>query len=103
MASGNLGKANLTQTTNTIIYTVPASITAAVTVSFCNRTTNNIKVRLAISDSVTPGLEDYIEYDTTIPGNGVLERTGIIMSSAKKIVAHTDIAGVSVNVYGIEE
>ena len=104
MASGRLGTADLSATTITDIYTVPASTLASVNVSVCNRNASPVKIRLAISDTtVTQGNDEFIEYDTEIPGNGVLERTGIALDATKIVTAYSDTASVSVVVTGIEE
>ena len=54
MASGRIGKANLSAATNTTVYTTPASTFTVATVSFCNRGNQAISVRLAVADSATP-------------------------------------------------
>ena len=101
MASGTLGQAALAATTNTTVYTA-ATTPTTFNVSFTNRTGFPIAVRLAISDAATPVVAEYVEYDTVIPGNGVLERGGLVCTAGKLIVAYASQAGVSVNVYGYE-
>ena len=105
MATGRLGAADLSATTNTSIYTCPASTIATVNVSICNRSASAVVVRLANLDGAIGTLanEDYIEYGITIPANGVLERTGIVMAASGLIMAYSDTANVSVQVWGIEE
>ena len=104
MATGRLGVADLSATTITDIYTVPASTIASVNVNVCNRTASTVKVRLALSDTtVTQGNDEFIEYDVSIPANGVLERTAIMMDAGKIITAYSDTANVSVVVTGVEE
>jgi hypothetical protein len=103
MASGILGKANLSATTNTTVYTVPADKTATVNVSFCNRTNQMVTVRLAMSATGTPGNDEWLEYDAVIDSNGVLERTGLVLDATKQIVAYSSAAGVTVMAYGFEE
>jgi hypothetical protein len=77
MASGILGQSNPTATTNTTVYTVPAA-------------------------TATPGNGEWLEYDASIPANGVLERTGIVAEATKQVVAYVSAATASVNVYGYE-
>jgi len=103
MASGTLGQAALSATTNTTVYTVPASKTATFNVSICNRSGTETTIRLAIAAAATPTDAEWIEYDTALVGNGVIERTGIVASEAKKLVVYAGAATVSVNVYGYEE
>ena len=104
MASGRLGVADLSATTITDVYTVPASKITTCTVSLVNRNTTAVTVRLAISDTtVTQGNDEFIEYDTTILAKGVLERTGLVMDAAKILTAYSSTANVSVVVWGFEE
>lgn len=103
MASGRLGAVDLAATTNTTVYTVPASKTAAFTVNVCNRNTSSVTVRLALAATGTPGVTEWIEYDTPLGGNGVLERTGLMLDSGKLLVAYSSTANVSVVAYGVEE
>lgn len=103
MASGRLGASDLSATTNTTVYTVPADTLAAFCVNICNRNTSSITVRLALAASGTPSAGEYLEYDTVIMGNGVLERTGLVLDAGKLVVAYSSTANVSVVVVGIEE
>jgi len=104
MASGRLGAADLAATTNTSIYTVPASIVSIVNVNICNRNASAIVVRLMHLNGAigTLAVEDYIEYDETIAANGILERTGIVMAATHVIGAYSDTANVTVQVHGVE-
>ena len=105
MANGRLGVADLAATTDTSIYIVPATLIASVTVSIVNRNASAATIRLAIVDGAVGALanEDYIEYDVNVPANGILERTGIVMSTAENIVVRSSLANVSVRVHGFEE
>lgn len=103
MPSGILGQSAPSATTNTTVYTVPASKLATCTISVCNRGSTAALVRLAVAASGTPGNAEWIEYDTTVPANGVLERTGIVANAAKNIVAYANNANLSVSVWGYEE
>lgn len=100
--SGRLGKASLTANTDTDVYTAPASSIAAITVSFCNRATTSAKVRLAIRDGALAN-GDYLEYDSDVPGNGVLERTKIVVQAGETVTVRADSSNVSVRVHGFEE
>lgn len=102
MATGILGTSNLAATTNTTVYTVPASTFAVVTVSICNRSASTISVRLAASTSGSPGVADYLEFGTQILANGVLERSGIVLEAGRAIVAYSSAVDVNVVVTGIE-
>tara|TARA_B100001029_G_C15059299_1_gene456986 strand:- start:2991 stop:3311 length:321 start_codon:yes stop_codon:yes gene_type:complete len=104
MASGILGQAALSASTNTTVYTVPASTHAVVNISVVNRSAAAAAaVRLALSTTGSPGNAEWIEYDVSVPKNGVLERTAISLNASKNIVAYTAGSDVSVSVYGIEQ
>ena len=105
MASGRLGAADLAATTNTSIYTVPASTVATVSVNVVNRNATAVVIRLMHLNGAigTLAVEDYIEYDVTLNAGGVLERTGIVMAATHVIGAYSDTANVTVQVYGWEE
>ena len=105
MATGRLGTANITSTSNTTVYTVPSSTFSVVSVNIVNRSSSAAaQIRIAISSSGTPGADEYIEYDSSLVANGVLERTGLVIDAAKNIVVQTPTATptISVVVYGIE-
>ena len=104
MASGILGQAALSATTNTTVYTVPASTHAVVNINVLNRSaTDAVTVRLAISSTGTPTTAEYIEYDVSVPKTAVVERTAISLNTGKNVVAYTSGSDVSVSVYGIEQ
>ncbi len=102
MPTGILGTSDLAATTNTTVYTVPASTFSVVTVSICNRSASTVTVRLAASVTGTPGNAEYLEYGTQILANGVLDRSGIVLDAGKNIVAYSSATSVNVVVTGIE-
>lgn len=102
MATGRLGTADLSATTNTTLYTCPSSTFAVVNVTICNRNASGVTVRLAISSTATPGNAEYIEFGTTIPANAVLERTGLVLDAGKQIVVYSSTTSVNAVAYGIE-
>jgi hypothetical protein len=74
MASGILGQSALAATTNTTVYTVPASTHAVVNVSILNRSASAAAtIRLALSTTGSPTNAEWIEYDVSLPKNGILE------------------------------
>lgn len=105
MASGILGQSAPAATTNTTVYTVPGAGTsrAVFNVSMVNTGGAPVSVRLAIASTGTPGIAEYIEYDTILPGSGVLERGGLVAQTGENVVAFASAATVSVSVYGYEE
>ena len=105
MATGRLGTANITTTSNTSVYTVPATTFSVVSVNVVNRSSSaSANIRIAVASSGTPGIDEYIEYDSALVANGVLERTGIVMDAGKILVVQTPTASptLSVVVHGIE-
>ena len=101
MASGTLGQASLAAATNTTVYTAGATPTTF-NVSMTNTTGYPIAVNLSISAASTPAAGEYLEYQTVIPPNSVLERGGLVCTTGKLIVAYATLAGINVNVYGYE-
>ncbi len=102
MASGILGQSSPTANTNTTVYTVPAATTATFNVNIFNTLGTPVAVNLAISATGTPSTSEYIEYQTIIPGNGVLERTGFVAQATKNVVVNCTQASCAVSVYGYE-
>jgi hypothetical protein len=102
MATGRLGAADLSATTNTSLYTCPADTYAVVNVSICNRSASAVTIRISVSDASTPTAAEYIEYDQELLPNGVLERTGIVMDATKILVVRSSGASVSAVAMGIE-
>lgn len=103
MASGNLGSAALAAAADTLIYTVPAGKVATLNINCTNRDSVSAKVRIAIGVGANPANADYIQYDTTLAGNGVIERTGIVCGAGEKVWVRSDTASVSVRIHGFEE
>lgn len=102
MATGLLGQAALNATESTSVYIVPASTFTVLSVSILNRATTTATVRVAIAESTTPTNAEWIEYDVSIGGSGVLERTGIMMNAGKQLVVRASNANISVSCFGIE-
>jgi hypothetical protein len=102
MASGLLGTADLSASTNTSVYTVPSATTSSFSVNFTNRNNVPVLVRLGVCATSTPSNAEYIIYDFTIAAGTSLERTGLVAGAAKIVVAYSNTASVSVQVYGYE-
>ena len=103
MASGVYGKADLADTTWTEIAAAPTSGVKVTSVSICNRTAAEVTVRLAVSaDTANINDSDYLEYDVTIPANGILERSGIVLSPTNGLMVYASATGVSAVAYGID-
>ena len=102
MAAGRLGTpANLGAAANTTLYTCTTTY-AVCTVNILNRNTTATTIRLGLSSTATPGLNEWIEFDTVIPAAGVLERTGLVVGNTQNLVVYAAATGVTAMVYGIE-
>lgn len=102
MATGILGTADLSATTNTSVYTVPSSTFAVASVSVCNRGASTVTIRLAVSASGSPTGAEWLEFDTQLLANGVLERTGLVLDATKRVVVYSSATSVNAVVMGIE-
>jgi hypothetical protein len=103
MASGVLGQVSLASTTYTTVYTVPSATLAYANVNISNRNSSDISVRVALASTATPTNAEFIEYDSFIAPNGVLERTGLVLESGKRIVVYSNSSNVSASAYGVEQ
>lgn len=108
MATANykiLGQVAPSATTETDLYTVPASTqTIASTLMVANRSTSDATFRLSISaDGAATATKDYIAYDVTCPGNGLYALTiGITLDATDKIRVYASNANLSFNLFGSE-
>ena len=104
MATGRLNGVDLTTTNATSVYTCPVTTFSVVSVSICNRSALAVTVRLALTTTgSTPATTDYLEYDSSLSANGVLERTGTVMTAGNQLVVTAGTGNVlSVVVVGIE-
>lgn len=102
MATGILGQSAPAAATYTTVYTVPAATTATFNISASNTTTGTITARIAVASAATPTSSEFLEYDTPIVGNGVLERGGIVAQAGERVVVYGAVTGLSFSVYGYE-
>lgn len=103
MTSGKLGSASLAADVDTLLYTVPAGVTASANVRFANRSSSVVKVRLAVGTGDAPADTDYLSYDLPIPGNGIAEDTGLALSAGEKVWVRSNSASTSVRIHGFKE
>jgi hypothetical protein len=106
MASGTYARVALNASGNTVIVpAIAAGNTAVVTVNVVNTGTTPAVIRLAITSTAnTPAANnsEYFEFNTAIAAFGVLERTGIVLSSGLSITAFANTTGVVAQTYGLE-
>ncbi len=96
MSDGFLGKALSIANTPVIVYTTPTNV-GYTNVSF--NCVNVSSIPTVMSIAITPAgaatYGDYIEYEITIPANGVLERTCLLTNSGENIILIADSANVA--------
>lgn len=102
MATGILGRIDLTATDDDTLYVVPDTTFSVVAINITNKTTASVTVNIALSDTASPATADYIEYETELLANGVLERTGICLDAGKYVLVRSSATGVNAVAYGIE-
>lgn len=103
MATGVIGTpSDLAAATNTTVYTCPADTFCVATINITNRNATSITARIAVSAADTPTDAEWLEYDSTVLGNGVLERTGIVLAAGQKIVVRSSTVNVNAVAMGIE-
>ena len=98
---GRLATADLSAGISSAVYQCPVQYAVA-TVAIVNRNINSCKVRIAVGPNQSPDPEDYIEYETEIPGKGHLERTGVSVQAGNYIVVQSDSDAVNCVVWGSE-
>lgn len=100
-----LGQAAPSATTETDLYTVPASTEAIISsIVVSNRSSTNATFRIAVSiDGAATATKDYLVYDATIYGNSFAALTlGITVNAADKIRVYASSANLSFNAFGTE-
>ena len=105
MATANkiLGQSKPAATTNTTLYTVPASTQANVNVFVSNQAAGDDKVRVAVTKSGNAlATSNYLVYDTIIPPNSSLNLTGIALATGDFVTVYCTGGNCSFNATGIE-
>lgn len=105
MASGVYNRLSLAANTwTTLVSTtgVTSGKTGIITVNIANTNVTAVSIRLAISANTTPSAGEFLEYNTVLGGNGVLEKTGIVLTPGLQITCYCDTANVSFIAYGLE-
>jgi hypothetical protein len=100
-----LGQSAPTATTDTDVYTVPASTEAVLsTVIIANRGSSAGTFRLAVRpDGATLSNEHFLAYDVPLAANDSTTLTlGITMDASDVLTAYCSSGDMSVNVFGSE-
>lgn len=104
MASGKFWSGMLPANTDQDTGTVGAGMTRTVSINLVNRDPSvAAKVRIAIGTAAAPANGDYIEYDVSLPPNGVLERTGQVIGAGERVILRANTASVAGRIHGFEE
>ena len=102
MPSGKLASVDISAGVNTLLYTAPGGRALNVTVRICNRNSSDVAIRLALLDGELPSMgdKDFLEYDTILRSNGILERSEISMAQLQSLIGYSDTSNVSFQVGG---
>ena len=109
MSGQRFGALDLTANTDVVLMESGLNIDSTVNVRFVNRSGTSIVVRLALVDSpastalVNLSNEDYLEFDTVVLANEVLENSGIVVPQAHSLVVRADSNDVTAIAYGFEQ
>lgn len=104
MASGRIATTLISTTgTNIQIYQVPSGKTATITINCCNQGASTAKLRMAIADSTTVALSEWIEFDLTLLPKESFQRSGVVMTGGQYLYIRSDQPDISVNVWGFDE
>jgi len=100
-----LGQSALAATTNTNVYTVPASTEAVISsITVCNRTGSPVTYRVAIRpNGDVLANEHYLAYDVTVNGSDTTILTvGLTINAADVVTCYASAASLSIGVFGSE-
>ncbi len=88
----------------TVIYTVSDIVKSAdVSFNILNPLSEDVTVRVAISETDVPAAADFIEGPLVLTANGsILTRSEIKLSAGERFIVIADKAGVTVRVWGTE-
>lgn len=109
MASGFLGKSAPSANTWTLLYTVPSTKVASISINAVNTGATQSAIDIAASTSSTSGgivASEYIDFGIILTGFGSnYERTGLVLdaTNAPYLWVRTAGATVSFQTYGYEE
>lgn len=101
--NGVLGSWNLYASVPQAIYVNNNTDASVLTINVCNRNNVDVRISIAISVSATTPLDgEYIEYETTILGKGILVRTGVVVSPGQYVIVDSSSMNVAAVCWGVE-
>lgn len=109
MVAKRFGALDLAATTDTVLMEGATGTNSTVNVRFVNRNSTAVAIRLALVDDVAATAvaslspEDYLEFDVSLRGNGVIENTGIAVPANNSLVVRSDTTLVTAIAFGFEE
>lgn len=95
--------AELVSDTGTSVYKIPTGYCMTGNIRVTNRNNTPVSVKVALCKGASPLNQEYIDFDVTIPANGVMEDTSLIIPSEETIYVWSNSSNVCVRVHGIEE
>ena len=97
-----LGQSKPAAATPATLYTVPANKQAQLNLFVANQSTADT-IRIAVVPSgISLAVQHYIVYDFSIPANGILNITGLVMNAGDFVVAYSTNAYCSFTASGLE-
>ena len=100
-----LGQSNPAATTNTTLYTVPASTSAVVsTITICNQASSAATYRIAVRPAgATIAAQHWIVYGATVAASDTTALTlGVTLATTDVVTVYASTATLSFNAYGSE-
>lgn len=100
-----LGQVSPLATTETVLYTVPASTsTICSSLTICNRGTTATSFRISLSKAgAATTNKDYLYYDVTIAGNDTFIATiGITLATTDVVRVYSGNANLNFQLFGTE-
>ena len=102
--NGRLGKIEAGNASYATLYAAPAGIAHAVAnVLVVN--TNNVEaqITIAIAQTTAPNTSDYVDFQYSLPPNGHLERSALVLSPGEIILVYANMGGVVCRAHGFEK
>jgi len=104
MSNGRLGLGVTTANVDASIYIAPTNCSyVEATIDILNPTVTNAIIKIALSNTTTPVVGEYIEDGANIPANGgMLSRTNVFLSPGEHVIVNSSVSGNQIRVSGKE-